>query len=257
MRFGEKEIIGRGRLVKMDDLRPIYEPKLGRKMRIVCLFSGGASSVPFMTGDERFEVVGAISSNKNAPGIERVRGLGIPVEVLDIHDFYGGRHISDMKVREEYEERLCSIIAVKRWNPDLIACSGYMYVLTKFLDRYPHRVLNVHPADLSIESEGRRKYAGLNVVKAQIEAGEAVTRSTVHLMIEDVDHGPILCISDGLPVEGRSPEAQQELMKVRCDGPAYRKTLGLLAGGRLAIDPQKRVFVKTAEGWRKVVETKG
>ena len=242
----------------MGNLELIHKPREGKKMRIVVLFSGGASAVPFMIGGEKFEVVGAISSNRRASGIERVGGLGIPVEVFDIHDFYGERPIRNMKVREAYEEKLCLIIEEKGWDPDLIVCSGYMYVLTKkFLDRYVNRVLNVHPADLSIEEGGRRKYAGLNAIKAQIEAGETITRSTIHLMTEDVDHGPILCISEGLPVEGRSPEAQQELMKVRCDGPAYRRALELLAEGRLAMDPENKVYVKTAEGWRRVVETKG
>ena len=240
------------------DLELIYEPKPDRRMRIACLFSGGASALPFMVGHEGFEVVGAISSNKRASGIERAKGLGVPVEVLDIHDFYADRPIRDMQVREAYEGELCSIIDRKNWNPDLIACSGYMYVLTKkFLDRFKNRVLNVHPADLSIEERGRRKYAGLNAVRAQIECGEKVTRSTIHLMTEDVDHGPILCVSDGLPVEERSPEAQQELMKVKCDGPAYRKALELLAEGKLALGPENKGYVKTEEGWRKVVETKG
>lgn len=234
------------------NLKPIYEPRRGRKMRIVVLFSGGASAVPFMVGGERYEVVGAVSSNKKASGIKKLGELGIPVEVADIHDFYGGRPITGMKVREAYDEKLVSIIDGKKWEPDIIACSGYMYFLTeKFLERFPDRVLNVHPADLSIEENGKRKYIGSNAVKDQIEAGKKFTRSTIHIMDERPDHGPILFISGGLPVEDRSPKEQQDLMKEKCDGPAYRGTLEMLSKGMFAIGPDKNVYVKRVEGWER------
>lgn len=233
------------------NLKLIYEPKKDRKMRIVVLFSGGASAVPFMVGGEGYEVVGAISSNKNASGIKKVEELGIPVEVVDIHDFYGGKQIKDMKIREAYDEKLLSIIKEKKWEPDIIACSGYMYILTKFLDGFPAKVLNVHPADLTVKEGGKRKYTGSKAVEEQIKSGEKVTRSTIHIMDEKPDHGPILFVSEGLPIENRSPKEQQELMKEKCDGPAYRRSLEMLSKGMFAIDSDKNVYVKDGEKWVK------
>jgi len=234
----------------MCDPKPIFAPGKGRKMRIVVLFSGGASAVPFMLGSDLFEVVGAISSSKSASGIEKLRKLAIPVEVLDIKEFYAGRPISDMSVRREYEERLIQIIKEKGWRPDVIACSGYMYILTeRFLREFPNRVLNVHPADLSITEGGRRKYTGLHAVRDQIEAGERETRSTIHLMNEIPDQGPIIVISEPLPVEGRSPEEQQSLMKEKCDGPAYRKALELIARGMVAVDCDGNVYILKNGKW--------
>ncbi len=236
----------------MENLKPIYEPKPGKKMRIVVLFSGGASAVPFIMRGEGYEVVGGISSSKNAPGISKLENLGIPVEVVDIHDFYGRCPITDMKVRESYDRKLIATIEKRGWNPDIIACSGYMYILTPvFLNRFPNRVLNVHPADLSIEENGHRKYTGTNAVKAQLEAGERVTRSTVHIMVEEADQGPILVVSGGLPVEGRNAEEQQALMKEKCDGPAYREALRLLSEGRFAIDSERNVYIRKDGKWEK------
>jgi len=237
----------------MNEKMLIYEPRKDRKMRIVVLFSGGASAVPFMVGGERYEVVGAISSNKNASGIKKVEKLGIPVEVVDIHDFYGDKPIKDMKIRAAYDEKILSIIKEKKWEPDIIACSGYMFILTKFLNEFPAKVLNVHPADLRIKEGGKRKYTGSNAVAEQMKAGEKVTRSTIHIMDEKPDHGPILFVSEGLPIENRSPEEQQELMKEKCDGPAYRKTLKMLSKGMFAIDSDKNVYVKDGEKWVKRV----
>lgn len=232
------------------DPRPIYEPRKDGKMRIMVLFSGGASAVPFMVGGEGYEVVGAISSDKNASGIKRFEKLGISVEVADIRDFYGSKPITDMKVREAYDEKLISIIEGRKWKPDIIACSGYMYILTKkFLRRF--RVLNVHPADLTIREGGRRKYTGAHAVEDQMRAGEKVTRSTVHMMDEEPDHGPVLVVSDGLRVENRSPKAQQDLMKEKCDGPAYREALGMLSRGMFAMDSDKNIYVRHGDRWVK------
>jgi len=236
----------------MCDPKPIFSPDKGRKMRIVVLFSGGASAVPLILGSDLFEVVGAVSSSKSASGIEKLKRLGIPVEVVDIKDFYAGRPIRDMNVRKEYEERLIRVIREKGWEPDIIACSGYMYVLTeRFLQEFPDRVLNVHPADLSIVEGGRRKYTGLHAVRDQIESGEKETRSTIHLMNGIPDHGPIIVVSGPLPVEGRSPEEQQALMKEKCDGPAYRMALELIARGMVAVDCKKNVYVLRDGRWVK------
>jgi folate-dependent phosphoribosylglycinamide formyltransferase PurN len=234
------------------NLMLIYEPRSDRKMRIVVLFSGGASAVPFMVGGSGYAVVGVISTNKNASGIEKLEKLGVPVEVVDIHDFYDCKPLTDMRIREAYDEKLLSTINRKKWEPDIIACSGYMYILTKkFLNRFPNRVLNVHPADLSIMEKGKRKYIGSHVVGDQIKAGEKVTKSTIHIMDERADHGPILFISEGLPVENKSPKEQQELMKEKCDGPAYREALNMLSRGMFAIDPDKNIYVKHENGWVK------
>ena len=235
-----------------ENLKPIYEPRSDRKMRIVVLFSGGASAVPFMAGGGGYEVVGAISTNKNASGINKLEKLGIPVEVVDIRNFYGDKPITDMKIRETYDEKIISIIEKKKWEPDIIACSGYMYILTKkFLNRFPNKILNVHPADLSIMKKGKRKYIGSHAVEDQIKAGEKITKSTIHIMDERADHGPILFISEGLPVENRSPKEQQELMKEKCDGPAYREALNMLSKGMFAIDSNKNIYVRDKGRWVK------
>jgi len=233
-----------------ENLRPIYEPRSDRKMRIVVLFSGGASAVPFMAGGGGYEVVGAVSTNKNASGIKKLEKLGISVEVVDIRNFYGDKPLTDMGVREAYDEKLLSTIDKKKWKPDIIACSGYMYILTKkFLNIFPNRVLNVHPADLSIMEKGKRKYIGSHVVEDQIKSGEKVTKSTIHIMDERADHGPILFISKGLPVSNRSPKEQQELMKEKCDGPAYRKALNMLSKGMFAVDADKNIYIKRGDSW--------
>lgn len=235
------------------EITPIYKPRenpVEDPMRIVALFSGGASAVPYMIG-ETYKVVGAISSDRKASGIGKLEKMGISVTVNDIHYFYGdGRDIRDMEIRKAYDRENLSI--TENWKPDVIACSGYMYFLTDvFLNAYPNRVLNVHPADLSILDEsGKRKYTGDNAVKDAIEAGETFTRSTIHVMNNVVDGGSILGMSNRIPVGRKGYKEHQDLMKLACDGPAYREVLNLLSLGKFFTDSRNNVFIETYDSER-------
>jgi len=69
------------------------------------------------------------------------------------------------------------------------------------LERYSGRILNVHPADLSIMEGDDRKYVGIHVVRDAILAGETELRASTHVGREKVDYGEILVISEPVPVE--------------------------------------------------------
>jgi len=112
-------------------------------------------------------------------------------------------------------------------------------------------VLNVHPADLRIKDEGERVYTGFDAVRDAGLAGENETRSSVHLVTEEVDDGPILVVSPPFRVERGMVEtlrerdedalddyigAHQEWMKWCGDGPALAKALGLAAEGRIDLE---------------------
>jgi folate-dependent phosphoribosylglycinamide formyltransferase PurN len=62
------------------------------------------------------------------------------------------------------------------------------------LNEYDGKIVNVHPADLSIMDNEKRKY-----VEA-IMAGEKEIRSTTHIVREEVDHGEILLISEPVKI---------------------------------------------------------
>jgi phosphoribosylglycinamide formyltransferase-1 len=64
--------------------------------------------------------------------------------------------------------------------------AGFMRVLSAaFLARWPDRVVNVHPSLLPA-------FPGAHAVADALAAGVRVTGVTVHLVDEQVDHGPIL-----------------------------------------------------------------
>jgi len=74
--------------------------------------------------------------------------------------------------------------------------AGYMHLLTKpFLDRFPGRIVNVHPSLLPA-------FPGAHAIDDVLAAGVEETGVTVHLVDEGLDTGPVLR-REALPVEPR------------------------------------------------------
>jgi len=128
-------------------------------------------------------VVAVVVSNEPAaPGIARAQGRGVETVVLD------HRAAS----REEQDRRIVSVLEERR--VDLVCLAGYMKLLTAvFLNAYPGRILNVHPALLPA-------FPGLNVQKKALEYGVRFSGATVHFVDPGVDTGPII-LQAAVPVE--------------------------------------------------------
>jgi len=82
--------------------------------------------------------------------------------------------------------------------PDLVVLAGWMYVLSPaFLDRFPGRVLNLHPALPG-------QFAGTHAIQRAYEAfrrGEIDhTGVMVHWVVPEVDAGPVVA-SAQVPIQ--------------------------------------------------------
>ena len=79
---------------------------------------------------------------------------------------------------------------------ELVVLAGYMHLLTKpFLDRFPARVVNVHPSLLPA-------FPGAHAIEDALAAGVETTGVTVHYVDEGVDTGDVIAQAE-LPVEPR------------------------------------------------------
>ena len=72
------------------------------------------------------------------------------------------------------------------YAPDLVVCAGFMRILgAPVLARFSGRIVNTHPALLP-------SFPGAHPVRDALAYGVKVTGTTVHLVDEGVDTGPVL-----------------------------------------------------------------
>jgi phosphoribosylglycinamide formyltransferase-1 len=121
----------------------------------------------------RVVVVG--SDKANAGGLALAREAGIPVVVEELGD-----HAD----RATWERALTDGVAA--YTPEVVVLAGFMKIVSStFLSRWPDRVLNTHPSILPA-------FPGAHAVREALAYGVKVTGSTVHIVDEQVDHGPII-----------------------------------------------------------------
>lgn len=201
-------------------LEPIYDPRRG-KMRVAGLVSGSGASLRAIIekqiemeaqGHCPYEVVAIFTDNPKSRAFELGKEFKLPVLSNDIRTYYEmrGSKIADRLIREEYDRE--TIRLLDPLKPDLLAYAGYVWATTAPLVE-AYIGVNGHPADLSIINDGKRAYAGANGVKDALKGGERELCSTLHLVTTQVDGGPILLISDPVPVEENSSMNIEEMSR--------------------------------------------
>ena len=118
----------------------------------------------------------AVASNRNeAYALVRARAAGIPTATFSLA-CHADREERDLVLATWLEEA----------GVELVVLAGYMHLLTKpFLDRFPGRIVNVHPSLLPA-------FPGAHPIEDALAAGVETTGVTVHLVDEGTDTGPVL-----------------------------------------------------------------
>lgn len=153
--------------------------------RLLVLISGNGSNLQAILdacgqGQLNAQVVGVLSNKADAYGLERARIAGVTGEVV-------------LKIREQERGAYDALLAERAaaYEPDWIVLAGWMRILTSaFLDRFPGRVINLHPALPGT-------FAGTHAIQRALEAyHDGQIRHTgvmVHLVPDEgVDCGPVL-----------------------------------------------------------------
>ena len=138
--------------------------------------------------------VTAVASNvADARGLERAAVAGVPTAVFAI-DAYPNRDARDLAMAEWLEQ----------YGVRLVVCAGYMQLLgPSFLERFPERVVNVHPAPLP-------EFPGAHPLEDVLEAGAPAAAATVHYVDEGVDTGAVIASEPVEVLEGDTLESLRE-----------------------------------------------
>jgi phosphoribosylglycinamide formyltransferase-1 len=163
-------------------------------------------------------VVGVFSDKPACGAIALARAAGIPTVALPPRDFAD---------RDAHDEALFS--AVAGVQPDLIVCAGYLRIIsTASVRRFEGRMINIHPSLLP-------KYPGLDTHARALAAGDAEHGASVHVVVPELDAGPLLAQAR-IPVRPGDDAAALAGRLLPREHALLRATVALLALGRLRID---------------------
>jgi phosphoribosylglycinamide formyltransferase-1 len=143
---------------------------------IAVLLSGSGTLLQSLIDDpaRRYDIA-VVVADRPAPGLQRAEAAGIPTAVVAPGD-HGDR--------AAWSDALADAVAM--YDPDWVVSAGFMRILAPvFLDRFPQRVVNSHPALLPA-------FPGAHAVRDALAYGVKVTGCTVHLVDAGVDTGPII-----------------------------------------------------------------
>jgi phosphoribosylglycinamide formyltransferase-1 len=107
---------------------------------------------------------------------------------------------------------------------DLVVLAGWMRILSaSFLEQFPQRVINIHPALLPDNGIGNTYttsngthipvFRGLHAVQQALDAGVKITGSCVHFVTPQVDAGPVICREELAIEVGDTEESLHERLK--------------------------------------------
>ena len=195
---------------------------------IVVLVSGEGSNlqalIDTLHGGE-VEIVGVGSNKEDARGLERARSAGIDTAVFPKRD-YAGRPERDVALGDWIESL----------GAHLVVLAGFMEILSPgFIQRFPNRIVNVHPALLPA-------FPGIHAIEQALDHGVKVAGVTVHFVDEGVDSGAIILQrAFELPYPRDIAVVEQHVHEI--EHALLPKAVSLIARGKVSIDPSNPRWV--------------
>jgi len=205
-------------------------------LRVAVLVSGGGSNLQSLIDTVHspggpIELVLVVSSKGEVPAIAKAERAGIPTRVVGLGD----------RGRAARDAELADVVSSAR--PDLVVLAGWMSILSGvFLDRFPDRVINLHPSMLPA-------FPGLHAIQQALAWGVRYTGVTVHFAEEVVDGGPAI-LQEPVPVMYGDDE---EALTARIREVEHRlvpAAVRLFAEGRVRRDTvdRRKVQIVSLEG---------
>lgn len=169
--------------------------------RLVVLVSGSGSNLQALL-DAGLPVVAVVSNRRQAYALERAAAHDVATEVVSLKSF-----TDTGRTRRDFDAHVADVVAAYR--PDYVVLAGWMHLLSSaFLDRFPDRVVNLHPA---LPGTFPGAHALQDAFDAYREGRITETGVMVHLVPDEgVDNGPVLATVT-VPIEpGDSLESLTE-----------------------------------------------
>ncbi len=150
-------------------------------MIFIAVFASGSGSnaeniANHFSENDNIKVALIVSNKKDAYVHERAKRLGIPSLTFS---------------KAEFDEGSIVLEALREYKIDFIVLAGFLLKVSQpFLDAYPNRIVNIHPALLP--NYGGKGMYGDRVHEAVKNSGDLKTGITIHYINENYDEGDIV-----------------------------------------------------------------
>ena len=168
--------------------------------------------------------VGIVLTDQPDAGAPKIaKEFSVPCYFIDPSNF----------CREEYDQKLIAHLEAE--GAELVILTGYMRILSPlFVRHYKNRILNIHPALLP-------SFRGMDAFSQALAYGVKWTGTTVHIVDEDVDHGPIV-YQRPVPVLENDTHDSLKARIQRAEYKAYPKAIKMFIEGRPKVQGRKLVW---------------
>ena len=152
-------------------------------IKIAILISGrGSNMVSLINAVERKNLdckVVCVIANKKSSGLALAKENNIPTKLINQFDY-----------ESKFHHELALILELESHNPDWIFLAGYMAILSSnFVEKFAGKIINIHPSLLP-------EFKGLNTHLRALKAGKKTHGTTVHVVTNELDNGPIIAQSE-------------------------------------------------------------
>ena len=146
-------------------------------MNNLIVFASGSGTnaenlINYFKDSPEFRVAAVFCNRPDAFVLQRAERLGVPAEIFNRDDLWGGKVT---RLLAEYDAYA-------------IILAGFLMLLPpEIVKAYQGKIINIHPA-LMPKFCGKGMH-GMHVHEAVVSAGEVETGITIHLVDEQYDHG--------------------------------------------------------------------
>jgi phosphoribosylglycinamide formyltransferase 1 len=192
------------------------------KKRLGLLVSGSGSNLQALLDacaapDYPAQVAVVLSNVATAFALERARQAGVATEVL-AHKSFADRESFDAALVEKLQAH----------GVEIVCLAGFMRLLgARFLEAFPGRVLNIHPALLPA-------FPGLHGVRQALRYGVKIAGCTVHFVDAGLDSGPII-VQAAVPVLPDDDEQKLAQRILSEEHRVYPLAVRWLCEGRISV----------------------
>ena len=193
------------------------------RKRVAILISGRGTNMAALIAaakadDYPAKIALVISNRPDAAGLARAQAERIATAVVD-HTIYG-------KDREAFERALHAMLEAHRI--EIVCLAGFMRLMSPWLvERWRGRMINIHPALLPA-------FKGLDTHRRALVAGAKMHGATVHLVVPEMDSGPII-LQEGIPIVPGDTEETLAARVLEVEHRIYPRALKLVAQGDLQV----------------------